>query len=356
MVQGFQTPAYATQFGHLYTYGMVRGKLNFGTDEWPILITDGTENAGSQDHYFGRFSDKCKPIADSTLYPKEEVQCGVLVMEREVDIRGSGLKMRWVNERKSRKMVDAEWFDSPRGIQQFIRGATSDFFRYQWDVQKGAIEGVYKVEVKDACGDSFISKPIILKSYGEPTVHSTTIVRDYIVGDTFKMWAVPDTNFEAMKYAWVKGEFFMFDWGPIKGTADTAFSINGLTGDHSGIYRLVSYPPQCPDYFFESLPYPLLVNTSDTVNKDWQLNAKQMDRILENIYPNPVEDELHLNFSNFPYSGDLAIYDIKGRCIEKRTFSPEDLKINSRLWKPGVYMLKLQIHDQLLIRKLIKLN
>ncbi len=72
--QGFQSPVYKTDFGKLYTYGEVRGKLNFGTDSLPRMITDGTDNSSSQDHYFGVFDSICQPIIDATIYEEDIVQ------------------------------------------------------------------------------------------------------------------------------------------------------------------------------------------------------------------------------------------------------------------------------------------
>ncbi len=274
--------------------------------------------------------------------------------DKEVDIKGNGLSYQWVNKSLERKMVDVEWFDSPRGIGQFIRGSTTKYFEYQWDVQTGAIPGPYEVHITDACGDTFVSNPINVSSYGTPTVNTSTVAREYIVGDTFRMEATPDILFDTLKYAWAKGEFFMFDWKKIQGTSTTNFSINGVDGEHTGIYRVISYHPQCPDYYGESVPYNLVVNTNDTINDDWKLGVRILQNENIKIHPNPFLDEVQVEIISKAPS-QLEILNSQGQTIESRELSGSSITVVISHWPPGCYFLRLYSGNSLLTKRIMKL-
>jgi hypothetical protein len=74
-----------------------------------------------------------------------------------------------------------------------------------------------------------------------------------------------------------------------------------------------------------------------------------------NLYPNPVDEILNIDFSNKDVrSSSIKIYDFSGRIIQTVSKIYENNSIDIRNLKRGVYFIQIEIGTEVFIRKIIK--
>jgi Leucine-rich repeat (LRR) protein len=59
------------------------------------------------------------------------------------------------------------------------------------------------------------------------------------------------------------------------------------------------------------------------------------------VYPNPVEDKLHIKLSQNDLISEIGVYTIAGRCLLFHENLPSPITINLKDFKPGIYLVKL---------------
>ena len=83
-------------------------------------------------------------------------------------------------------------------------------------------------------------------------------------------------------------------------------------------------------------------------------DVNQIDKI--NIFPNPVEDFLNINFGNNLYeTSDIHLTDLEGNKI--KTFKAEginDLNIDLSFLKAGIYIININFNNKIISHKIIK--
>ena len=71
------------------------------------------------------------------------------------------------------------------------------------------------------------------------------------------------------------------------------------------------------------------------------------------LYPNPVKKVLFVEFPEFQ-SGQIRIFDQLGRLVYMREFNATKFTINTNIYPPGVYMVRIRLKDRTIERKFIK--
>lgn len=72
------------------------------------------------------------------------------------------------------------------------------------------------------------------------------------------------------------------------------------------------------------------------------------------MYPNPMKDELNLNFNQFLSSAEFTLFNNLGQQVLHRSFEGKDIKINTESLPSGMYMMQLEGDGKQAIRRLIK--
>ena len=70
------------------------------------------------------------------------------------------------------------------------------------------------------------------------------------------------------------------------------------------------------------------------------------------VYPNPVQETLHLN--HLPLGTQVSAFDVLGRAVYTATATNSNLNISTRLWSPGLYMLRLSKDGAVHLEKVVK--
>lgn len=70
------------------------------------------------------------------------------------------------------------------------------------------------------------------------------------------------------------------------------------------------------------------------------------------VYPNPVRETLYL--SQLPLGTEIAVFDVLGRAVYSAAATKANLNISTRLWSPGVYMLRLSKDGATHLEKVVK--
>ena len=89
---------------------------------------------------------------------------------------------------------------------------------------------------------------------------------------------------------------------------------------------------------------PQLVSTSTS--------TENFDDTNMNIFPNPNNGQCLINF-NKQISGDIAIYDLKGKEVFNETINGNTKKLNLKQISSGLYYLQVETNDNIYVEKLI---
>lgn len=154
-------------------------------------------------------------------------------------------------------------------------------------------------------------------------------------------------------------------WDSAKNASDIQNNMNTvLTGNEPGLLAYYKcnqgvadgYNPTV-DYLTDSAPIGLigsLVNfTLSGLNSNWvsktcqPLNIREIEeRISVDVFPNPVEDLLYLDFkSTIINEGEYEVYDCTGKLVDFGQVSPYSA-IDFSTQPSGLYILKLSIDDK----------
>jgi uncharacterized repeat protein (TIGR01451 family) len=88
---------------------------------------------------------------------------------------------------------------------------------------------------------------------------------------------------------------------------------------------------------------PLITNETINVNLSAaELEMKNINNSLINLYPNPANDVLNISVSNDLINSSYIINDAIGRQIIKGKFDKNSIQFNSIFFKEGVYFIKLE--------------
>jgi hypothetical protein len=93
------------------------------------------------------------------------------------------------------------------------------------------------------------------------------------------------------------------------------------------------------------------INQLTIEETDRKISADFMDEI--DIYPNPANDVLYIS-SNEEDDLEILIYDVKGQMIQKVTFQPGSEKIDISKLENGIYLINIQVDDEVFTKKIIK--
>lgn len=72
------------------------------------------------------------------------------------------------------------------------------------------------------------------------------------------------------------------------------------------------------------------------------------------MYPNPMKDELNLNFSQFLSSAEFTLFNNLGQQVMHQSFEGNNIKINTKPLPSGMYIMQLEGDGRQAIRRLIK--
>jgi len=70
------------------------------------------------------------------------------------------------------------------------------------------------------------------------------------------------------------------------------------------------------------------------------------------VYPNPVQETLHLG--HLPLGTQVSVFDVLGRAVYSTIAKNTKLDISTRLWSPGLYMLRLSKDGAVHLEKVVK--
>jgi len=70
------------------------------------------------------------------------------------------------------------------------------------------------------------------------------------------------------------------------------------------------------------------------------------------IYPNPVQDVLHINLSG--KIGELQVFDISGKCLLQEQITGNENSVDVSCLEIGLYIVRLKYEKQIFTRKIVK--
>jgi hypothetical protein len=74
------------------------------------------------------------------------------------------------------------------------------------------------------------------------------------------------------------------------------------------------------------------------------------------IYPNPCSNSLFIETPSYKLPADLSMYSIQGNLVMKKTILNENEILNLENCNPGLYILYLNNHDEMVSRKILILD
>jgi len=101
-------------------------------------------------------------------------------------------------------------------------------------------------------------------------------------------------------------------------------------------------------------------NSLITMNFTYQCsptNIADMNTGTFTVYPNPVNDKLHIDFKDQQFNdGQIKIYDVLGNLISEIKSSDKDLTIDTKNYSPGFYFIRLESSGHFSTMKFSKIN
>jgi len=76
--------------------------------------------------------------------------------------------------------------------------------------------------------------------------------------------------------------------------------------------------------------------------------------LVENIYPNPTNEDLNIQFNTSPNNATIIIYNAFGECVMNKTYSSKDVKISTNHFLNGVYFISIHHEETIIQKKIIK--
>lgn len=118
--------------------------------------------------------------------------------------------------------------------------------------------------------------------------------------------------------------------------------IPGATGQ--------SFSPAQPSNYAVRVSNSLCSVVSDCINTTGISALQQLQQI--NIYPNPVQETLNLN--HLPLGTQIAVFDVLGRKLFSGIAQESNMKIATRKWAPGLYVVALNQKGTKYFKKVVK--
>jgi hypothetical protein len=115
--------------------------------------------------------------------------------------------------------------------------------------------------------------------------------------------------------------------------------------------------PDVNNYYFPNLPCFTLGRDStvfgcDTLSTVGIETNLLPDKYTISVYPNPSEDIVYIQSSSMISS--YEIIDMKGKLLEKNNHLSDQYELNIQHYTSGIYIIKLYIGDEVVVRKIIK--
>jgi len=134
----------------------------------------------------------------------------------------------------------------------------------------------------------------------------------------------------------------------------SAYTINPITCSYQLLCNAI-----IPDSLYLSgaaslISHPSVPIIIDTVNPTGVVNPSN-NRHMVKVYPNPVKDNLYIDFHYSPAA--FVLTDIAGKVILRETLRNGLNEINMSLFMPGLYLASIQIDGNIIYRqKVVKNN
>jgi hypothetical protein len=71
-----------------------------------------------------------------------------------------------------------------------------------------------------------------------------------------------------------------------------------------------------------------------------------------NLYPNPVQNVIHINLSG--KTGDLKVFDIMGKCLLQKQIAENESSVDVSCLGDGIYFVRVIHNKQIITRKIVK--
>jgi len=89
------------------------------------------------------------------------------------------------------------------------------------------------------------------------------------------------------------------------------------------------------------------------INMNQPLSINEIASNKVSIYPNPTTDKLFINNSNTLNILSIKLYDVLGKIVLQELINFEQIDVS--LLKSGVYLVKIEIYNRIITKKIIKL-
>ena len=200
-----------------------------------------------------------------------------------------------------------------------------------------------------------------IHNYGNEPI----LLSDYYLSDNpirRNKWRMPDIVLPA-------GEFTLFwaDNSPFQGTKHTNFQLSSA-GESIGIYHAEAFGQAIIDEYYFDIQSPdesvgrETDGQSNWVVLPWATPGKSnlsplgidLNTHLFKVYPNPVSEVLNMEFEDGKVN-NVYIFDTFGREIKPQlSLNPQSLQIDFSTVSKGMYLIKVELENEILSLKILK--
>jgi photosystem II stability/assembly factor-like uncharacterized protein len=142
------------------------------------------------------------------------------------------------------------------------------------------------------------------------------------------------------------------------GSPDSSYIKKTTDGGNTWFTHPLNLTYGMSSLFFPSDSIGYCVGTSGTIVKTinggvLKVESYGMDNSIL-LYPNPVNDLLHVYIDNQLSNAELFLYDLSGKIYLSKQLTTEDSKINLNDLKPGTYIIQITSDNSIFIEKFLK--
>lgn len=223
--------------------------------------------------------------------------------------------------------------------------------------------------------------PYLINSYRPE--HPTPVMEIHGTADPVRSWegigpVTPAVNIDTMINYWVKfnacSSVPVYDSVSDINKSDNCWVKhytyrNGTSGSTVEFYKIVNGGHTWPGSAVYQ-PYGNVNLDFNACKEIWRFLSAQSLTLLTGIrdetrekpglkvYPNPVSDILNISISNTDSPGKITAYDLLGNEIPLtvKSMASNNISIKTSSWRPGVYLVKINIGDKVYYSKIVKSN
>jgi hypothetical protein len=257
--------------------------------------------------------------------------------------KGSGAAFQWYNASDTTFKLSDQM--SPLQGGQKWQGTKTNYLKYELGTNK-FLKNLFVAKVGGSCTVPYWSDTATQIIWGAPQMLGQVAGKIVTEGGSDSIIAIlndPNYPIDSVEFQWFRGATALIDGLRFKGARTPKLYINNIKDYDQGIFSCYATRIHCRD-FNAILASSTIINVKTT-----NLNIVENSSI--QISPNPTNQFLNINISEYISIANIRIFDVLGK---EYSFTMKDTQLDVSLLPSGVYFLQVKSDNQIITTKFVK--